>query len=51
MSDDIHNGSAGMTLYCYTATCAGVGKTVAGEGKTDLGQPYQLNQLTASAGF
>jgi len=31
-------------------TCAGVGKTVAGEGRTDLGHPYQLNQPTVSAG-
>jgi len=38
-----------MTLYYYT--CAGVGKTVAGEGRTGLGHPYQLNQSTVSAGF
>ena len=34
----------------YTTTCAGVGKTVAGEGRTGLGHPYQLNQSTVSAG-
>jgi len=45
-SDAIYNGSAGMT---YTTTCAGVGKTVAGEGRTGLGHPYQLNQSTVSA--
>jgi hypothetical protein len=38
--DAIYNGSAGMTLYC---------KTVAGEGRTSLGHPYQLNQSTVSA--
>jgi hypothetical protein len=47
-SDAICNGSAGMTLY--TTTCAGVGKTVVGEGRTGLGHPYQLNQSTVSAG-
>jgi hypothetical protein len=46
-SDAIYNGSAGMTLY---TTCAGVGKTVVGEGRTGLGHPYQLNQSTVSAG-
>jgi hypothetical protein len=46
-SDAIYNGSAGMT---YTTTCAGVGNTVAGEGRTGLGHPYQLNQSTVSAG-
>jgi hypothetical protein len=46
-SDAIYNGSAGMTLY--TTTCAGVGKTVAGEGRTGLGHLYQLNQSTVSA--
>jgi len=30
----------------YTSTCAGVGKTVAGEGRTGFGHLYQLNQLT-----
>jgi hypothetical protein len=39
-----------MTLH-YTTTCAGVGKTVAGEGRIGLGHPYQLNQSTVSAGF
>jgi hypothetical protein len=34
-----------------TTTCAGVGKTVAGEGRTGLGYRYQLNQSTVSAGF
>jgi hypothetical protein len=34
----------------YTTTCAGVGKTVAGEGTTSLGHPYQLNQSTVSVG-
>ena len=34
----------------YTTTCVGVGKTVAGEGRTGLGHPYQLNQSTVSAG-
>ena len=34
----------------YTTTCAGVGKTVAGEGRTGLGHLYQLNQLTVSVG-
>jgi hypothetical protein len=46
MSDAIYNGSAGMILYYYI-----VGKTVAGEGRTSLGHPYQLNQSTVSAGF
>ena len=45
-SDAIYNGSAGMTT-----TRAGVGKTVAGEERTDLGHHYQLNQSTVSAGF
>jgi hypothetical protein len=45
--DAIYNGS--VVLH-YTTTCAGVGKTVAGEGRTGLGHPYQLNQLTVSAG-
>jgi len=34
----------------YTATCAAVGKIVAGEGRTGLGHLYQLNQLTVGAG-
>jgi len=34
----------------YTATRAGVGKTVAGEGRTGLGHPFQLSQSTVSAG-
>jgi hypothetical protein len=46
-SDAIYNCSVGMT---YTTTCAEVGKTVAGEGKTGLGYPYQLNQSKVSAG-
>ena len=33
----------------YTTTCAGVGKTVAGEGRTGLGHLYQLKQSTVSA--
>ena len=40
-----------VVLVChYTTTCAGVSKTVAGEGRTGLGHPYQLNQSTVSAG-
>ena len=35
----------------YTVICAGVGKTVAGEGRTGLGHPYQLNQSTVGADF
>ena len=35
----------------YTTTCAGVGKTVAGEGRTGLGHLYQMNQSTVSADF
>jgi hypothetical protein len=38
-----------LVLHC-TTTCTGVGKTVAGEGRTGLGHPYQLNQSTVSAG-
>jgi hypothetical protein len=34
----------------FTATFAGVGKTVSREGRTGLGHPYQLNQSTVSAG-
>ena len=34
----------------YTTTCTGVSKTVAGEGRTGLGHPYQLNQSTVSTG-
>jgi hypothetical protein len=37
-----------LVRYCTTA-CVGVGKTVAGEGRTGLGNPYQLNQSTVSA--
>jgi len=40
----------GLLVWHYTTTCAGVGKTVAGEGRTGLGHPYQLNQSTVSAG-
>jgi len=40
-----------VLLVChYTATCAGVGKTVTGEGRTGLGHLYQLNQSTVCAG-
>jgi len=39
-----------LLLWRYTTTCAGGGKTVAGEGRTCLGHPYQLNQSTVSAG-
>jgi hypothetical protein len=46
-SDAIYNGSAGITLYYYMCR---VGKTVAGEGRTGLGHPYQLNLSTVSAG-
>jgi hypothetical protein len=38
-----------LLVWHYAATCA-VGKTVAGEGRTGLGHPYQLNQSTVSAG-
>jgi len=37
-----------LVLY-YNTTRAGVGKSVAGEGRTGLGHPYQLNQSTVSA--
>jgi hypothetical protein len=47
MSDAIYNGSAGMTLYYYICR---ISKTVAGEGSTGLGHPYQFNQSTVSAG-
>jgi hypothetical protein len=40
-----------LLVWHYTTTCAGVGKTVAGEGRTGLGHSYQLNQSTVSAGF
>jgi len=40
-----------LLVWHYTTTCAGVGKTVAGKGRTGLGHPYQLNQSTVSAGF
>ena len=39
-----------LLVWHYT-TCAGVDNTVAGEGRTGLGHPYQLNQSTVSAGF
>ena len=40
-----------VLLVCHcTTTCSGVGKTVAGGGKTGLGHPYQLNQSTVRAG-
>jgi hypothetical protein len=47
MSDAIYNGPADMTLYYYMCR---VDKTVAGEGRTSLGHPYQLNQSTVIAG-
>ena len=37
-------------VWYFTTTCAGVGKTVTGEGRTGLENPYQLNQSTVSAG-
>ena len=37
-----------LLVWHYTTTCAGVGKTVAGEGRTGLGHLYQLNQSTVS---
>jgi hypothetical protein len=40
-----------LLVLHYTATRAGVGKTVAGEERTGFGHPYQLNQSTVSAGF
>jgi hypothetical protein len=40
-----------LLVWHYTTTCAEVGKTVAGEGRTGLGHPYQLNQSTVSAGI
>jgi hypothetical protein len=40
-----------VLLVHYTTTFAGVGKNVAGEVRTGLGHPYQLNQSTVSAGF
>ena len=39
-----------VLLVSHYTTCAGVGKTVAGEGGTGLGHLYQLNQSTVSAG-
>jgi len=39
-----------LLVWHYTTTCAGVGNTVAGKGRTGLGHPYQLNQSTVSAG-
>jgi len=40
-----------LLVWHFTTTCAGVGKTAAGEGRTGLGHSYQLNQSTVSAGF
>ena len=45
--DAIYNNSAGMALYYYMCRSC---KTVAGERRTGLGHPYQLNQSTVSAG-
>jgi len=39
-----------LLVLHYTTTCAGFGKTVAGEGRTGLGHPYQLNQSRVIAG-
>jgi len=39
-----------LLVWHYTITCAEVGKTVAREGRTSLGNPYQLNQSTIGAG-
>jgi len=39
-----------LLVRLYTTTCAGVGKTIAGEGRTGLGHPYQLNQSRVSVG-
>ena len=39
-----------LLVWHYTTTCTGVGKTVAGEGRTGLGHPYQLNRSTVSTG-
>ena len=39
-----------LPVWHYTTTCAAVGKTVAGEERTCLGQLYQLNQPTVSFG-
>jgi hypothetical protein len=39
-----------LLVLHYTTTCAGVDKTVGGEGRTGLDHPYQLNQSTVSAG-
>ena len=39
-----------LLVWHYTTTCAGVGKTVAGEGRTGLDHSYQLNMSTVSAG-
>jgi hypothetical protein len=40
-----------LLVLHYTTTCAGVGKIVAGEGRTGLGHSYQLNLSTVSASF
>jgi hypothetical protein len=39
-----------LLVLNFTTTCAGVDKTVAGEGRTGLDHPYQLNQSTVIAG-
>ena len=39
-----------LLVWHYTTIYAGVGNTVAGEGRTGLGHLYQLNQSTVSAG-
>jgi len=39
-----------LLVWHFTTTCTGVGKTVAGEGRTGLGHLYQLNQATVSTG-
>jgi hypothetical protein len=46
-SDAIYNGSAGMTLYYYMCRSW---QDCCRRGRTGLGHPYQLNQLTVSAG-
>jgi hypothetical protein len=32
-----------LLAWNYIITCVGVGKTIAGEGRTGLGHPNQLN--------
>jgi len=39
-----------LLVWHYNTTSAGVGNTVAGEGRTGLGLTYQLNQSTMGAG-